>query len=88
MAREGVCLRIAVKTVFPYAQPTGCWGPLAFGAAMASWARAGGSLVPGGLQRDMWSRHFPWTLPSCFRRCHYSMLNGKGPVCPGLVQTL
>ena len=82
-----MCLRIAVKTAFPYAQRTGRWGLLAFGAATASWARAGGSLVPGGLQRDVWSRHFPWTLPSCFRCCH-SMLNGEGSVCPGLVQTL
>lgn len=48
----------------------------------------GSSLVPGGLQRDMWSQHFPWTLPSRFCFCNYSMLNGKGPVCPGLVQTL
>lgn len=62
--------------------------PLAFGAATASRACAGGLLMPGGLQVDTWSPHFRWTLPSWFCFRNYSVLNGKGPVCPGLVQTL
>lgn len=61
---------------------------LVFGAVLASWSRVSGLLMPGGLRLDTWSRHFQWTQPSCFCFCNYSMLNGEGPVRPGLVQTL
>lgn len=60
VGRDGALyLGMAAVTAFPHARHVGALaGLLAFGAAVASWACAGGRLVPGGLLLDTWSQHF------------------------------
>lgn len=62
----------------------GLWGHWRWELPGFPRAHAGSLLVPrAGVVSAL-----PWTLPSCFCSHNYSLLDGEGPVCPGLVQTL